>query len=62
MDRWSIVLWIGAAYIAVVALMRLMAHKREQVLAEFRGEVKKEKNRRKVAAAKQAQDKPRKAA
>jgi hypothetical protein len=54
MDRWSIVLWIGAGYIAVVALMRLMAHKRNEVMAEFRGEVEKEKNRRKIAAAKKA--------
>ena len=51
MDRWSIALWIGAGYIAVAALMRLMAHKRQQVLAEFRGEVEKEKDRRKAAAA-----------
>ncbi len=59
MDRWSIALWIGAGYIAVVALMRLMAHKRQQVMAEFRGEVEKEKNRRKAAAAaKLAQAKP----
>jgi hypothetical protein len=59
MDRWNIALWIGAGYIAVVALMRLMAHKRQQVMAEFRGEVEKEKNRRKAAAAsKQAQNKP----
>ena len=60
MDRWSIALWIGAGYIAAVALMRLMAHKRQQVMAEFRGEVEKEKNRRKAAAAaKQTQVKPR---
>ncbi len=63
MDRWNIALWIGAGYVAVVALMRLMAHKRQQVMAEFRGEVEKEKNRRKAAAAKQVQGKsPRKAA
>ena len=64
MDRWNIALWIGAGYIAVVALMRLMAHKRQQVMTEFRGEVEKEKGRRKAAAAaKQTQAKsPRKAA
>jgi hypothetical protein len=40
--------------------MRLMANKRQEVLAEFRGEVEKEKNRRKsaAAAAKQVQAKP----
>ena len=63
MDRWNIALWIGAGYVAMVALMRLMAHKRQQVMAEFRGEVEKEKGRRKAAAAKQLQSKlPRKAA
>jgi len=54
MDSWSIALWVVAGYIAVVALMRLMAHKRNEVMAEFRGEVEKEKTRRKNAAAKQA--------
>jgi hypothetical protein len=59
MDRWSIALWIGAAYVAVVALMRLMAQKRQQVMAEFRGEVEREKSRRKAAAAaNQSQAKP----
>ena len=50
MDSWSIALWVVAGYIAVVALMRLMAHKRNEVMAEFRGEVEKEKSRRKAAA------------
>jgi hypothetical protein len=54
MDSWSIALWVVAGYVAVVALMRLMAHKRNEVLAEFRGEVEKEKQRRKAAAAKEA--------
>ncbi len=54
MDSWSVVLWIVAGYVAVVALMRLMSHKRNEVMAEFRDEVEKETNRRKAAAAKQA--------
>ncbi len=55
MDSWSIALWVVAGYIAVVALLRLMAHKRNEVMAEFRAEVGKEKGRRKAAeAAKQA--------
>ena len=49
MDRWSIALWVVAGYIAVVALMRLMAHKRSQVMAQFRDEVEKEKRRRNAA-------------
>ena len=43
MDSWSIALWVVAGYVAVVALIRLMAHKRTEVLAEFRGEVEKER-------------------
>ena len=31
MDGWSIALWVGAGYVAVVALIRLMAHKRKEV-------------------------------
>ncbi|MEI8374533.1 MAG: hypothetical protein WCJ35_17040 [Planctomycetota bacterium] len=54
MDNWSIALWVVAGYVAVVALMRLMSHKRNEVMAEFRGEVEKEKSRRKAASAKQA--------
>ncbi len=53
MDSWNIALWVVAGYIAVIALMRLMAHKRNEVMAEFRGEVEKEKSRRKAAAAKE---------
>jgi len=51
MDSWSIALWVVAGYVAVVALIRLMAHKRNEVMAEFHGEVEKEKGRRKAAAA-----------
>ena len=54
MDGWSVALWVVAAYIAVIALTRLMAHKRNEVMAEFRGEVEKENRLRKAAAAKQA--------
>jgi hypothetical protein len=54
MDSWSIALWVVAGYFAAVALLRLMAHKRSEVMDEFRGEVAKEKSRRKAAAAKKA--------
>ncbi|MGO9114767.1 MAG: hypothetical protein ACLP9L_36585 [Thermoguttaceae bacterium] len=54
MDSWSVALWVVAAYVAVVALIRLMVHKRNEVVAEFRGEVEKEKSRRKSAAAQKA--------
>jgi hypothetical protein len=60
MDGWSIALWVFAGYVAVAALVRLMAHSRSQVMAEFRDEVAKEKGRRK--AAKQNKASPGKAA
>ena len=50
MDGWSIALWVVAGYVAVIALLRLMHHKRDEVMAEFRNEVEKEKNRRKATA------------
>jgi hypothetical protein len=62
MDSWNIALWVVAGYFAVVALMRLMAHKRNEVMAEFRGEVEKEKSRRKAAAAKESRSSRGKAA
>ena len=37
---------LSPGYIAVVALMRLMAHKRNEVAAEVRGELEKENSRR----------------
>ncbi len=49
MDGWSVALWVFAGYVALLALTRLMANKRNEVMAEFRGEVEKEKGRRKAA-------------
>ena len=43
MDSWSIALWVFAGYVAVVALMRLDGPQRNEVLAEFRGEVEKKR-------------------
>ena len=54
MDGWSIALWVVAGYVAVVALMRLMAHKRNEVMAEFHGEVEKEKSAARPRPRKQA--------
>jgi len=58
MDGWGIGLWVVAGYVAVVSLMRLMAQKRNEVVAEFRDEVEKEKSRRKAAAQQEKQNKP----
>jgi hypothetical protein len=34
MDRWDVVLMLVAAYVAVMALVRLMARRRDQVVAD----------------------------
>ena len=49
MDAWTLILWIVAGYVALVALVRLMIYQRSRVTAEFRDEVEKEKSRRKAA-------------
>jgi hypothetical protein len=45
MDGWDLTLLVVAGYLAVVTLVRLMAHRRDQMLDEFRRELKKEKHR-----------------
>ena len=49
MDAWTLILWIVAGYVALVALVRLMIYHRSRVTAQFRDEVEKEKSRRKAA-------------
>jgi hypothetical protein len=51
MDAWTLILWIVAGYVALVALVRLMIYHRSRVTAQFRDEVEKEKSRRKSAKA-----------
>jgi len=46
MDGWDLTLLLVAGYVAVTALVRLMARRREQMMADFRREVKEEKRRR----------------
>ena len=46
MDGWSLALLAVAGYIAVVSLARLMLHRRNQLMQQFREEVAKEKGRR----------------
>ncbi len=43
MDGWSIALLVVAAYVAVLALVRLMRKRRDQMVERFREEVEKEK-------------------
>jgi hypothetical protein len=47
MDNWDVTLLVVAGYLAVVALVRLMTRKRDQMLAEFRDQIEKDKKREK---------------
>jgi len=51
MDKIDVLLVVGAAYIAVVSLVRLMAARRDQVIRQLRAEI--EKQRAAQAAAEQ---------
>jgi hypothetical protein len=39
MDRWDIFLIVGAAYLAIVSLVRLMAARRDAVVKELRAQI-----------------------
>jgi hypothetical protein len=39
MDGWDIALLVAAGYVAVSALVRLMRHRRDQMLGELRRQV-----------------------
>jgi heme exporter protein D len=46
MDGWDLALLVVVGYVALVTLVRLMIRRRNQVMDEFRREVRKEKGRR----------------
>ena len=46
MDTWDVTLLIVAGYLAVVALVRLMARHRDQMLDEVQRQIAKEKQRK----------------
>jgi hypothetical protein len=46
MDTWDITLLVVAGYLAVVALVRLMARHRDQMLDNFRSQLAAEKKRK----------------
>ena len=48
MDGWDLTLLVAAGYVAVMALVRLMIRRRDQMQAEFRESVKKENKRREM--------------
>lgn len=47
MDTWDVTLLVVAGYLAVVALVRLMARHRDQLLGDFRRQVAEEKKKKK---------------
>lgn len=49
MDKIDVLLVAGAAYIAVVALVRLMAARRDQVIRHLRAEIAKQREAKAVA-------------
>lgn len=53
MDGSDVALLVLAGYVATVALVRLMMRRRDQMLEEFRKEVKNEKQRRGIEQKKQ---------
>jgi heme exporter protein D len=46
LDGWDVALLVVAGYVALVALVRLMIRRRDQMLSEFRRKLKKEKQRK----------------
>jgi len=54
MDGWDIALLVLAGYLAVVALVRLMIRRRDQLLRQLELEVKQAQRAKVLAEAKQA--------
>ena len=50
MDRWDLLLVIAALYVAVVSLVRLMANRRNELVAKIREEIAKQREAAKAAA------------
>lgn len=46
MNSWDVALLAIAGYVAVMSLARLMLRRRDQLLAHFREEIKREKERK----------------
>jgi len=46
MNRWDVVLLVVAGYLAVMALVRLMIRRRDQLLGKLRHEVEMKRNRK----------------
>ena len=48
MDGWDIALLAAAGYLAVTALVRLMIHRRGELMEEFREQMGRQKRRKKA--------------
>jgi hypothetical protein len=48
MDSWDVTLLVVAAYLAIVALVRLMARRRNQVIEQYNQQAEQEKRRMQV--------------
>ena len=48
MDRWDVLIAAFATYVAVVSLVRLMANRRNEVVAKIRDELAKQRGRPKT--------------
>jgi heme exporter protein D len=46
MDGWDVALLAMAGYVALVTLVRLMIHRRDQLLREFRRKLQEEQHRK----------------
>ncbi len=55
MDGWQIGLLVVAGYIAVTALVRMMRHRRDRLIEEFRDEFAAEQKRKRQAELTEAQ-------
>jgi hypothetical protein len=53
MDRWDVLVIIVAGYVSVVSLTRLMAQRRNELIAKIRDEIAKQRTRGAAAAAAQ---------
>jgi len=55
MDSWDVALLVVAGYVAVVALVRLMIHRRDQMAKEFRRRMEEQQRRKQDAEQRQEQ-------
>ena len=55
MDRWDVLVILIAGYVAVIALIRLMARRRNQVLDHLRGQIRQQRQNKKKQSSESAE-------